>query len=56
MKEIVMGCIPSTMDGSEKIYGVDIDFVIPEEYTYEDNLPSVLDQGSEQICVPFLLI
>ena len=52
MKEIVMGCIPSTMDGSEKIYGVDIDFVIPEEYTYEDNLPSVLDQGSEQICVP----
>lgn len=52
MKELVMGCIPSVMDGSEKIFGIDREITIPDEYTYEDNLPKVLDQGTEQICVP----
>jgi hypothetical protein len=52
MKDIVLGCIPSTMDGSEKIFGLDNTPTIPNEYTYVDNLPDVLDQGSAQICVP----
>ena len=46
MKDIVLGCIPSTMDGSEKIFGLDNTPTIPNEYTYVDNLPDVLDQGS----------
>ena len=47
-----MGYIPSVMDGSELIFGVSETPTIPDEYTYVDNLPEVLDQGSAQICVP----
>lgn len=52
MSNLVLGCIPSTMDGSEKIFGVSDVFEIPESYSYEDVLPPVLNQGEHQICVP----
>ena len=52
MRELVLGCIPSTMDGSEKIFGTDEKVTIPDSYSYIDVLPKVLNQGSEQICVP----
>ena len=55
MKNLVLGCIPSTMDGSEKIFGTDQPITIPETYSYVDILPDVLNQGSDQICVPCTL-
>lgn len=52
MRDLVLGCIPSKMDGSEKIFNVEEEVTLPSYYSYVDTLPSVLDQGSEQICVP----
>ena len=52
MKDLILGCIPSTMDGSEKIFGVSEEITLPESYSYVDVLPSVLNQGQDQICVP----
>jgi len=52
MKELVLGCIPSTMDGSEKVFGTSEMATIPEVFSYVDVLPEVLNQGNEQICVP----
>lgn len=53
MKELVLGCIPSKMDGSEKVFGVSDEMVtLPEVYSYKEIMCPVLDQGSAQICVP----
>ncbi len=52
MRDLVLGCIPSKMDGSERIFSVEEEVTLPSYYSYVDTLPSVLDQGSEQICVP----
>lgn len=52
MRDLVLGCIPSKMDGSEKIFNVEEEVTLPSYYSYVDTLPSVLDQGNEQICVP----
>ena len=52
MKDLILGCIPSTMDGSEKNFGVSEEITLPESYSYVDVLPSVLNQGQDQICVP----
>jgi hypothetical protein len=38
--------------GSEKIFGVGQEPTIPDSYSYRDFLVKVLNQGSEQICVP----
>ena len=55
MGELVLGCLPSSLDGTEKIYNVETEITIPEEYSYEGVLPSVLNQGNEEICVPCTL-
>lgn len=52
MKDLVLGCIPSTMDGSEKVFGVGDEITIPDTYSYIDFLPKILNQGADQICVP----
>lgn len=52
MSELVLGCIPSTIDGSERIFGVSEEITLPESYSYRDVMPKVLDQGAQQICVP----
>ena len=52
MRDLVLGCIPSKMDGTERIFSVEEEVTLPSYYSYVDTLPSVLDQGSEQICVP----
>ena len=37
MKELVLGCIPSKMDGSEKVFGVSDEMVaLPEVYSYKE--------------------
>ena len=52
MDNFVLGCIPSKMDGSEKIFGASKTETLPESYSYEDIMCPILDQGKEQICVP----
>ena len=44
------GFIPS-VDGTEKVYDVNVQD-IPDEFSYMKNLPGVLDQGADPICIP----
>lgn len=46
------GFIQSNLDGTEQKLQLDKNIKIPEEYSYMKNLPKVLDQGREPICVP----
>lgn len=50
------GFIPS-MDGTEDIYDNIVDEIIclPDEFSYMKNLPMVLNQGTNAICVPCAL-
>jgi hypothetical protein len=52
MENLVLGCIPSKMDGTEKIFSASEKQDLPETYSYKENMSPVLDQGFEQICVP----
>jgi hypothetical protein len=55
MDNLVLGCLPSSLDGTEKIYNIEEEITIPDSYSYEDVLPPVLNQGNEEICVPCTL-
>ena len=55
MGKLILGCIPSTIDGTEKIFELEEKIEIPEAYSYRDVLPPVLNQGNQQICVPCTL-
>ena len=47
------GYIPSTLDGTERVFGVsNATNELPDSYTYRPYLPEVLNQGSLSICVP----
>lgn len=46
------GFVQSNLDGTEQKLQLDRSIKIPEEYSYMKNLPKVLDQGREPICVP----
>lgn len=52
MSNLVLGCIPSKMDGSEKIFSTSEKQTLPLKYSYKENMCPILDQGYEQICVP----
>lgn len=45
------GCIPSTLDGSERIINVDDKIKLPEEFDLRDVMPPVRNQGVSQTCV-----
>ena len=55
MGNLVLGCIPSIIDGTEKIFELEEKIEIPETYTYRNVLPPILNQGNQQICVPCTL-
>ena len=52
MNTLALGCIPSTIDGSEHIFGVTEMPKFPDTYSYVDIMCPILNQGSAQICVP----
>lgn len=52
MNNIFFGFKPSTIDGSEHIFNGNDKVELPDRYTYKPYLPSVIDQGSQSICVP----
>jgi len=45
------GCEPSKMDGTEHILNVDDKIELPEEYTWQDSMPPVRNQGMTSTCV-----
>ena len=47
----ILGCVPSTIDGTEYIYENESK-PIPSAYSYKKFMPKVLNQGSKPICVP----
>lgn len=47
-----LGFIPSEIDGSEFIYSAPSDSKLLETYSYQQFLPTVLNQGKLSICVP----
>lgn len=46
------GFIQTEFDGTEQIYMAPQSIEIPEEFSYMNNLPKVIDQGEDSICVP----
>ena len=48
----VLGCVPSTIDGTEHIFSGAESLKYPTEYSYRKFLPKILNQGSRPICVP----
>ena len=53
MESFNFGYVPSTMDGSEWIFGAPTtELQLPNKYTYRKFLPSVINQGELSICVP----
>ena len=52
MNNVCFGFKPSTIDGSETIFKGSDKIELPDSYTYKPYLPSVVDQGNMEICVP----
>ena len=50
--EMVFGCKPSVIDGSEHIFSSNENQTLPSKYDFKRFLPKVLNQGSKPICVP----
>ena len=49
-----LGCVQSVLDGTEHKVAID-SFEMPEEYSYQDIMPPVLDQGYTSKCVCYTL-
>lgn len=52
MDDKKFGYIPSTLDGTERVFGASGSLDLPEEYTYRAYMAPIIDQGELQICVP----
>lgn len=52
MEERIFGFTPSKIDGSEIIFNAPEEIVLPEEYSFKNVMPRVIDQGDLSICVP----
>jgi C1A family cysteine protease len=46
-----LGCMPSVMDGTEHIYTYDEKAVLPDEFSWQDSMPPVRNQGLSSTCV-----
>ena len=55
MGKIYLGCSPSTMNGLEQKYQPSKNLPLPVEYSFESQMPPVLDQGKMNMCVPYAL-
>lgn len=49
---MVFGFKKSKLDGSEKVFGGELSALLPDEYSYKNFLPKVVNQGANPICVP----
>lgn len=55
MGNIYLGCTPSVMDGSERKFEPSKTLQIPVEYSFQSQMPPVLNQGSTNMCVTYAL-
>lgn len=55
MGNIYLGCNPSIIDGTESIYQPSKTLKIPDEYTFQTQMPPVLNQGQTNMCVTYAL-
>lgn len=49
---MVYGCVKSKLDGTEHVYGSNVPMSLPKKYSYIKQLPKILDQGDDPMCVP----
>lgn len=55
MEKIYLGCSPSIIDGTEHKFEPAKTLKIPEEYSFQSQMPPVLSQGSTNMCVTYAL-
>ena len=48
-----LGCTPSIIDGSEYKFDLVKGWKIPEEYSFKDQMPPILNQGSTNMCIAY---
>ena len=53
MGNICLGCTPSVLDGSEKIYTATGTLKVPVEYSFQSQMSPVLNQGQTNMCVTY---
>ncbi len=52
---VYLGCNPSKLDGTEQIFIPNKTLSIPKEYSFQAQLPPVLNQGNTNMCVTYAL-
>ena len=55
MNKIFLGCNPSIMNGTEQIFIPNKSLKVPQEYSFQSQLPPVLNQGNTNMCVTYAL-
>lgn len=55
MEKIYLGCTPSVIDGTEQKFEPAKTLKLPEEYSFQSQMPPVLNQGSTNMCVTYAL-
>lgn len=50
-EQIVYGLIPSKLDGTEQVFEFDNKIEIPQEYSWQDVMPPIRNQGNTYTCV-----
>ncbi|MCH5167520.1 MAG: C1 family peptidase [Erysipelotrichales bacterium] len=50
-----LGCTPSVIDGSEIVFGVSKSLDLPKEYSFQNDMSPVLNQGKTNMCVTYSL-
>lgn len=53
MGKLYLGCKPSVLNGTEKIFQPSKTMVLPQEYTFQSQMPPVLNQGQTNMCVTY---
>ena len=53
MGKIYLGCKPSVLNGTEKVFQPSKTLVLPGEYSFQNQMPPVLNQGSTNMCVTY---
>lgn len=53
MSKIYLGCNPSVMNGTEQVFIPNKNLALPQEYSFQSQMPPVLNQGNTNMCVTY---
>lgn len=53
MKNMFYGCTPSVLDGTENKFTSISTLKVPQEYSFQNQMPPVLNQGATNMCVTY---